>query len=217
MLGIAYKILCYAPPLLLAVILHEIAHGAVAYKFGDPTAAQRGRLTFNPIKHIDPFMTILLPALLVMANSPVVFGGAKPVPINPMYFKNPRRGMMWVAFAGPFTNICLAFISMMLYKNYAMALMQANGPAPEILLAWLQLSILVNIVLALFNLFPILPLDGGRILAGLMPLKISRAMHRLEKYGLLIIFLLLYLGVFNRAFTPVFNYVINYMESILVV
>ena len=198
-------------------MLHEIAHGAVAYKLGDPTAAQRGRLTLNPIKHIDPFMTILLPVLLVMAKSPVVFGGAKPVPVNPMYFKNPRRGMMWVAFAGPFTNICLALISMMLYKNYGMALMQASGSIPPILLGWLQISIIINVVLALFNLFPILPLDGGRILAGFLPSKISRAMHKLERYGLLIIFLLLYLGVFGKVFVPVFNYILNYMDSLLIV
>ena len=235
MLDITFKILLYAPPLLLAVILHEIAHGAVAYRLGDPTAWQRGRLTLNPVKHIDPFMPILLPVLLIMAKSPVVFGGAKPVPINPMYFDNPRRGMMWVAFAGPFTNICLAVISVMLYNNYGPTLIQAGGLPlsmllgvlqagnhemtlmhlrallPSILLAWILISIFINVVLALFNLFPILPLDGGRILAGFLPAKLSRAMHKLERYGLLIIFLLLYLGVFNAVFTPVFHY----MEGML--
>jgi Zn-dependent protease len=125
-LEIIQKIIIYAPPLLLAVMLHEIAHGWVAYKLGDPTAKNSGRLTLNPLKHIDPFMTIIFPGLLILANSPVVFGGAKPVPINPRYFENIRKGMMLVAFAGPCTNIILAVLSLILLKNYGNFLQTGN-------------------------------------------------------------------------------------------
>ncbi len=196
------KIILYAPPLLLAVILHEIAHGWSAYKLGDPTAKLSGRLTLNPIKHIDLWMTILLPGILILSGSPVVFGGAKPVPVNAGYFKNPRKDMMLVAAAGPGTNILLALIFLLIFKNYGANLESANTYFSSLIYGWLAIGILTNAILAIFNLFPILPLDGGRIVVGLLPLPLARLMMRLEPYGLLLIFVLLYYGIFNSVLEP---------------
>ncbi|MDR2337079.1 MAG: site-2 protease family protein [Deltaproteobacteria bacterium] len=207
-LELIQKIILYAPPLLLAVMLHEIAHGWVAYKLGDPTAKNSGRLTLNPIKHVDPFMTIIFPGLLILANSPVIFGGAKPVPINPSYFKNIRKGMILVAFAGPGVNIILALLSFILFKNYG-TFLQAGNYLATLTYGWLFLSIVINAVLALFNLFPILPLDGGRILTGILPRNLAIFFSKSEKFGLFLIFLLLYSGVLNSVLNPILKFIQN--------
>ena len=179
-----YKLLIFAPPLLVAVILHEVAHGYIADKLGDPTARLLGRITLNPIKHIDPFMTIILPFALIMIGSPFLFGGAKPVPVNPLRFKNPIRDMAYVAIAGPLTNFSLATVCWFVLKQLSI-FMDLSNPASlaiSLIVAWLHYGFMVNIVLGLFNLFPIPPLDGGRILVGILPEDLARTVSQIEPY-----------------------------------
>lgn len=161
------SLLFSVPPFLFAIILHEVAHGYVAYKLGDPTAKMLGRITLNPIQHIDMFMSIILPGLLILSHSPIIFGGAKPVPVNPGYFKNPKRDMAIVAAAGPAVNFILAFLAFQL----SLVLPDiASGSIISLLIpVWLIYSIIINIALGLFNLLPIPPLDGGRIMVGILP------------------------------------------------
>ncbi len=185
------KLIIYGIPLLFAVVVHEVAHGWVAWKLGDPTAKSLGRLTLNPLKHIDPVMTILLPALLIAGGSPVVFGGAKPVPFNPRYFRNPRKGMVLVAAAGPAVNFILAA----LFAGLLAVLPTPTGFGGALFVTMLFSSVAVNLVLALFNLIPVPPLDGGRIAVGLLPSALAIPLARLERWGLLIVFGLLYFGI----------------------
>lgn len=202
----------FAPPLVVAVVLHEVAHGYVAGKLGDPTARNMGRLTLNPIRHIDPMMTIILPALLVAAHSPVVFGGAKPVPVNPGYFRNPRRGMAIVAIAGPITNFILAGLFYGLFELLVRVRpeMILQPSKVELFLAgWVFQGILINLVLGTFNLIPIPPLDGGRIAVGFLPIRLARAYARLERYGLLLLFLFLWTGWFQKILTPIVELVVR--------
>jgi len=181
-------------PVLLAITLHEAAHGYVALKLGDDTALSAGRVTFNPFKHIDRFGTILLPALLLLVKSPFLFGYAKPVPVNFSRLGNPRRDMIWVAAAGPATNIALATVSALLLHLIVLF------PPPAA--AWigenLRNSLIINVVLAVFNMLPLPPLDGGRVAVGLLPDMLAFRLARLERWGLFIIigalFVLPYLG-----------------------
>ena len=200
------------PPLLVAVILHEIAHGAMANYLGDPTAKQLGRISLNPIVHVDPVLTILLPALLVFAGSPVVFGGAKPVPVNPMYFENPRRGMVWVALAGPLVNFALALLAFGFLK--ILVLVDPDGgflklSIGALIVNWVVYSILINLVLGIFNLIPVPPLDGGRIAVGLLPTPWAIRLARLEPYGIFIVFGLLWLGFFDTVLSPIVRFVLE--------
>jgi Zn-dependent protease len=211
-LSLAENILISAPPLIVAVVLHEIAHGYVAKMLGDPTAKNLGRLSLNPLKHIDPVMTILLPGLLILSHSPVVFGGAKPVPVNPRYFKNPRRGMAIVAIAGPIVNFCLAGLFWLAFRGFGGLSLEAS-PFPQyvsmLLLAWFLQSILINLVLGTFNLIPIPPLDGGRIAVGFLPLAIAKQYAKLERFGLLLVFALLYSGAFEKILRPMVELVLT--------
>jgi Zn-dependent protease len=167
-------------PLIIAITFHEAAHGYVARFFGDNTAWQFGRLTLNPFKHIDPVGTILLPALLFMARSPFLFGYAKPVPVDLRALRNPRRDMIWVAAAGPAMNIALGVLAALLFHlvNYL----------PDTAGRWiaenLKNALVINVFLAVFNLLPLPPLDGGRIAIGLLPDKLAMPIARLEPYGL---------------------------------
>lgn len=193
--------------LIISAIIHEMAHGLAAEKLGDPTARSLGRITLNPIKHIDPFMTIILPGLLILSQSPVVFGGAKPVPVNPRYFSNPRRGMAIVAAAGPMINLILAGVGFLLMKLLALTGLfhvVSQSVATFIAVVFIQ-WIIINIVLAIFNLFPVPPLDGGRIVVGLLPRKLAVRYAQVERYGLLIVFFLLYMGVFDSYLGPVIS------------
>lgn len=207
MTSLLVDIILIGPPLIVAVVLHEYAHGYVAKRLGDPTATSMGRLSLNPIRHIDPMMTILLPLLLIVAHSPVVFGGAKPIPVNPYNFKNPRRGMMWVALAGPLTNFALATIAL----AYLAAIYHSGAltALPDLvaffLLFWGLYSVVVNIVLGVFNLIPIPPLDGGRIAVGILPVPIARAVASLERIGLLIVFALLSMHLIDYILIPAVN------------
>ncbi len=170
-------------PVLLAVTLHEAAHGFAARQFGDNTAWSMGRVTLNPFKHVDPFGTIILPGLLLLARSPFLFGYAKPVPVNFGALRNPRRDMVFVALAGPGTNIALAIVSALLFHVADFA----PPPAAEWIALNLRNSIIINVVLAVFNMLPIPPLDGGRVAVGLLPVPIAKRFASVEPYGLLII------------------------------
>ena len=183
-----YQASTWVLPVVFAVTFHEAAHGFVAYHFGDDTAWQAGRVTFNPLKHIDRFGTILLPALLILMRSPFLFGYAKPVPVNFRRLDKPRRDMVWVALAGPATNVLLAVVSSLLF--YGVDLVPAS-PA-EWLAANLVHSIQINAVLCVFNMLPLPPLDGGRVAVGLLPDALALPLARLERYGILILLLFLF-------------------------
>ena len=184
-----YAVSVWVLPLVIAITFHEAAHGFVAHHFGDNTAWERGRVSFNPLKHIDPFGTLLLPAILLLSHAPFLFGYAKPVPVNFRALRHPRLDMVWVALAGPVTNIALALV--------AAAALHLLGFVPESAAQWifdnLKNALVINVVLAVFNMLPIPPLDGGRVAVGLLPNVLAVPLSRLEPYGMLILIGLLIL------------------------
>jgi Zn-dependent protease len=197
------EISIWAVPILLAIIIHEVMHGVVARMLGDDTALRAGRLTLNPLAHIDPFGTIILPAMLLFLHLPM-FGYAKPVPVNFSRLRNPRSGMILVAAAGPVTNFALAFLSAIGLRIMRQHLGGPLGgtvvfPLARMLLA----SVIINVALAVFNLLPLPPLDGGRVVTGLLPLAAARRFARIERYGFLILLLLLYTNTVDRLINPV--------------
>jgi len=183
-----------------AIILHECAHGWVANKLGDPTAKNLGRLTLNPLKHIDPFGTVILPFTLWFSGL-TPFGWAKPVPVNPMNLEHPKRDMMWVGLAGPAINIALAVILSQFLK------LDLSFEVKSVI----QLAILINLFLAVFNMVPIPPLDGSRLVIGLLPNRYAYLYSRLEPYGIILVFLLFVVGKFQIFLLPV----IDYLASLL--
>ena len=185
----AYTISIWLLPAIIAITFHEAAHAFVARSLGDDTASRLGRVTLNPLKHIDPFGTILLPGVLLLAQSPFLFGYAKPVPVNFGALRNPRRDMVLVAAAGPATNIALAVVAALGFHLL--------GTLPANAVQWtaenLKNAIILNVILAVFNMFPLPPLDGGRIAVGLLPNFLALPLARLERYGMAILIGLLIL------------------------
>ncbi len=200
------------PAIMMAVILHEYAHGWMAYKMGDPTAKEMGRLTINPIPHIDPFGTIILPAILMLLSSPILFGWAKPVPINPLRFRDLRYGTFFVSIAGIIVNISLALAFSLLYRIINGGYLNFLGDSILVPLALFSAkAVLINLVLAFFNAIPIPPLDGSRALMSFFSLKYWEIFYRLETYGFLLITLLLFTGILGRIIFPPIFFLYNYL------
>ena len=216
--GVIQQVIISAFPILIAIVFHELSHGFVAYKLGDHTAKMMGRLTLNPIAHIDPIGTILMPImLLVLTNGQFVFGYAKPVPINPMNFKNPKKDMAISAAAGPVTNILLALVSVLILRFVVGPLsfvlpadISATVMTPLIMI--FQSSVAVNVVLASFNMIPIPPLDGGRVLTGLLPYKQAASFSRIEPYGFFIVILLIVTGIANYFVMPIVHLFLTILQ-----
>ena len=226
--GILQRLSIDAVPLLLAITFHEAAHGYVAYRKGDPTAKMLGRVTLNPIPHIDPFGTILLPALMILMNVGVVFGWARPVPVNFRLLRDPKRDPIYVASAGVVTNLLLAIASGLILQLIGLLdpaslrkgllyfitrmIPSGEGGAQTVLLPLALMcvaSVKWNVVLAIFNLIPVPPLDGGRIAVGLLPYGPSQALASIERFGMLIVIVLLAwdpFGIFQSIVGPVMRF-----------
>jgi Zn-dependent protease len=200
------KIVLSIVPLLFAIILHEVSHGWVAEKLGDPTARILGRITLNPISHIDLVGTIIVPGILLLTGSHFLFGWAKPVPVNFGNLRGGRRDMALVAFSGPLSNFLLAVLSSIIFHLTFGGLAGPAGISDRIIVPihmMANLSVLFNLVLMAINLLPILPLDGGRIVVGLAPEHIAISMERMERYGMLIVLLLIASGIWSYIVNPV--------------
>ena len=197
-LTLIQKIAIYALPVIFAITVHEAAHGYIARYFGDTTAESLGRITLNPIKHIDPIGTILVPALLVFSGTGFLFGWAKPVPVDYSRLRNPKQDMRWVAAAGPASNFLMAIFWAMVYK-FATT-MTGDFTVPLSLMG--QAGILVNVVLMVLNLLPLPPLDGGRIAVSLMPNHMAYKFAQIERYGFIILLVLLFTGILSKIMMP---------------
>ncbi|MCX8094356.1 MAG: site-2 protease family protein [Candidatus Goldbacteria bacterium] len=197
--------------LVFAVVVHEVSHGYVSYLLGDPTAKEQGRLTFNPISHLDPFMSVILPAFLIFSGSPFVIGGAKPVPINPLFYKNYKRGLMLVSIAGPGSNFLLAAITIGLLA-ISVRIPFINIQNMPGLFLFIKYMIIINVILCVFNLIPIPPLDGSKIVMALLPDDMAMRYESISPFGIFIIIILLMMNILDLIFRPVFiflQYIIN--------
>jgi len=210
---IIYKVATWILPILLAITLHEYAHGWAASKLGDNTAKMLGRLTINPIKHIDPIGTLLIPALLLLVSAPFLFGYAKPIPVNAKNLKDPRKDMALVAIAGPLANLAMAFMWGMII------LLGMNFSDPAIAKGIVQMSyngILINVVLMVLNLLPLPPLDGGRVLAGIVPRNMANMLDKIEPYGFFILIGLLMIGALDYILSPFISPITGFILSIFI-
>jgi len=198
-------------PVLFAITLHEVAHGWTARHFGDRTAEMMGRLTVNPIKHIDPIGTIVVPGIMLAVGG-FLFGWAKPVPIGVRNLRNPHRDMIFVAAAGPASNLVMAIFWAFVARFVAVLGLQ--GDTALYFVAMAQIGVIINVVLCVFNLLPLPPLDGGRVLAGLLPPKQASVFERIEPYGLVIIMALLFTGVLGKILGPLIGIVRGLVLSV---
>jgi Zn-dependent protease len=189
----------FSLPVILAITLHEAAHGYVAKKYGDLTAYAQGRVTLNPLRHIDPMGTVIVPLLLLAVSSPYLFGWAKPVPVNFGNLRHPKRDMLWVAAAGPGANLLMAFLWALVFK-LGLAIPESNFSEPMLLMG--QAGILINVILLVLNLLPLPPLDGGRIAVSLLPQRIAYRFAQIEPYGFIILLALLFTGVLGAVIGP---------------
>ena len=206
-LTLIQKIAIYALPVIFAITVHEAAHGYAARYFGDMTAHLAGRISLNPIKHIDPFGTILVPALMMMAGG-ILFGWAKPVPVDFSRLRNPKRDMLWVAAAGPASNLVMAILWVFALKFSAG--LPAYLGVPFELMA--QAGVMINVVLMVLNLLPLPPLDGGRIAVSLLPHHLAYRYAKVERYGFIILIVLLFTGVLSRILEPLIYGVITFIS-----
>jgi Zn-dependent protease len=191
--------------LLVSVILHEVAHGYLAYLNGDNTAKAAGRLTLNPLPHIDPLGTVLMPVILVLMHSPLIFGWAKPVPYNPFNFRNRKWGIFSVGIAGPATNVLLAALFAIFYKL---------SPPGELLTTVFYYGTAINVLLAVFNMIPIPPLDGSRVVGVFLPKKAKIVYYSLERWGFVIIVILLYTGILHKVIVPVYKFCLGQLIGV---
>jgi len=195
--------------LLFSVIIHEVAHGLAALYFGDHTAERAGRLTLNPIPHIDPIGTILLPLALILTRSPLIFGWAKPVPVNPLNFSNIRKGELVTSLAGILSNLFLAFSAALIFRL-------TGGFASDTALSILKFTVDINLILGIFNLLPIPPLDGSKVVMSYLPYNLLKSYQQLERYGIFIILLLYLIPVGNTSLLWfILGTVIGFFHSIL--
>ena len=203
-LTLIQKIAIYALPVIFAITVHEAAHGYAARYFGDMTAHLAGRISLNPIKHIDPFGTILVPALMMMAGG-ILFGWAKPVPVDFSRLRNPKRDMLWVAAAGPASNLVMAILWVFVLK-FSGGLPSYIGVPLELMA---QAGVMINVVLMVLNLLPLPPLDGGRIAVSLLPHHLAYRYAKVERYGFIILIVLLFTGVLAKILQPLIFGVIS--------
>ena len=208
-LTLIQKITVSAIPIIFAITVHEASHGYAAKHFGDLTAEKMGRITLNPIKHIDPIGTILLPALTLMLGG-ILFGWAKPVPVNFANLNNPKKDMLWVAAAGPASNFIMAIFWVLVLKY--------SASAPEVaaffLLEMSKVGIMINLVLMVLNLLPLPPLDGGRIAVSLLPMDLAMKFSQIERYGFIILIALLFTGILGKIISPMIDFFARFILSI---
>jgi Zn-dependent protease len=208
-LTLIQKITVSAIPIIFAITVHEASHGYAAKHFGDLTADKMGRITLNPIKHIDPIGTILLPALTLMLGG-ILFGWAKPVPVNFANLNNPKKDMLWVAAAGPASNFIMAIFWVLVLKY--------SASAPEVaaffLLEMSKVGIMINLVLMVLNLLPLPPLDGGRIAVSLLPMDLAMKFSQIERYGFIILIALLFTGILGKIISPMIDFFARLILSI---
>jgi Zn-dependent protease len=217
-----YEIAVWLVPLVIAIVFHEVAHGLIARRLGDPTASERGRLSLNPIRHVDPFGTVVLPMILALTSAPI-FGWAKPVPVNFRRLRNPRRDMILVALAGPGMNLLLAIIgALILATTFAMAQGELRGVAGFIAANALNF-VYINIFLSVFNLLPVPPFDGGHVVEGLLPRRQARNYRKIGRYSLIVLIVLLLVlpalspsaDVVGRVVSPIVDAVANALRWIV--
>jgi Zn-dependent protease len=212
-LPLIQKIVVYTIPIVFAITVHEVAHGWVASKLGDPTAKLLGRLTLNPIKHMDPIGTVVLPLLMIILT-PYAFGWAKPVPVDWRNLRSPKRDMALVAIAGPAANLIM-LIMWTLFMMLSNSLFAAPGYLNQIFIEMAGVGIIINIVLIALNMIPLPPLDGSRIAAAFMSPSVSLKYHQLEKWGLPILILLIFTGVLGKILEPTVSFLLSLVQSFL--